>query len=86
MYRAYPSNLVHGKFEHRITSRENRTSPLYHLVSPLYHLVGTKYPYACEQRKRVKHHIVTSYLHVHERNRRETARMLDPLAARPFSI
>jgi len=43
MHWAYPSYLVHSKFEHRITSRENSNSPLYHLVV-------TKYPDACEQR------------------------------------
>jgi hypothetical protein len=32
--------------------------------------------------QRATHHIVTSYPHLQERNRGETARMLDPLVAR----
>jgi hypothetical protein len=44
MHWAYPSYFVHRKFEHRITSKENSNSPLYHLV-------GTKHPDACEQRR-----------------------------------
>ncbi len=72
MHRAYPSYLVHSNFQQRITPRDNNNSPLYHLV-------GTKYPDASNAAGKVPHHELHRF---QERNRWETSRTRDPLAAR----